>query len=856
MVTFELNGIWVQTDADKNLLTFLRKDMGIKSVKDGCSEGACGTCSVLVDGVSRRACTQAVQKLDGRRVTTVEGLSEHEKQVYAYCFAKAGAVQCGFCIPGMVIGAKALLDKNLTPTRKEIGQALLGNICRCTGYKKIFDAIEMAAEFFRENRAVPEYPSTGRIAEDVFRIDAYAKTLGTGEYVDDMELPEMVFASAVRSAYPRAVVEDIDITDASSHPGVIQVITAADIPGHNKHGHIVKDWDVLIARGDTTRYVGDAIVLVVAATEEALEQAKALVKIRYTPLIPISSPRMALEEDAPLLHPSGNVLRHDRVKRGGDADEVFANSKYVVSHVYQTPFTEHAFMEPECAVCRNDGEDGLTLYTASQNIFDELREISHILNLPAEKIHIISKLVGGGFGGKEDMSVQHHAALASFVTGRNVKVRLSRQESILVHPKRHAMEIEMTTACDENGMLTGMRARILADTGAYASLGGPVVQRACTHAAGPYQYPCVDIEGKAVYTNNPPAGAYRGFGVTQSTFATECNLTELASLAGISPWEIRFRNAIVPDGILPNGQIADKTTAYRECLQAVKEDYERHTVAGIAGSIKNTGLGVGVPDTGRCIISVEGGKVHVRTGAARIGQGLDTVVLQVACHTLNLAPAYMVIETPDTRRTPNSGTTTASRQTMFTGQAVRKACEELKQALDEGDTLTDLEGREFYGEFTCVTDPITTDKEHPYSHAAYTYGVQVVVLGEDAKVEKVYAVYDAGQVINRKSAEGQVEGGVVMSLGYALTEDYPLVNCVPQTRYAKLGLFRANAVPDIDVKFVCAPVKADTAYGAKGIGEIASIPTAPAVAGAYFKLDGKHRTSLPLEDTPYRKQGK
>ena len=853
MVTFELNGSVISTDADKNLLTFLRKDMGIKSVKDGCSEGACGTCSVLIDGVSRRACTQQVSKLGGKSVTTVEGLSDNEKQVYAYCFAKAGAVQCGFCIPGMVISAKALLDKNPSPTQKEIAQALTGNICRCTGYKKIFDAILLAAEFFRENKKVPEHNSSGRIADDVFRIDAHTKTLGTGEYVDDMELPDMVYASAVRSEYPRAVVNDIDISKAQAYPGVIAVITAADIPGLCKHGHLVKDWDVLIAKGDTTRYVGDAIVLVVAETEEALTEAKALIGISYTPLTPVSSPRMALEEGAPKLHESGNVLRHDRVRRGGDVDEVFAKSKYVVSHVYHTPFTEHAFMEPECAICRNDKEDGLTLYTASQNIFDELREIAHILNLPTEKIHIISKLVGGGFGGKEDMSVQHHAALASYITGRTVKVKLSRQESILVHPKRHAMEIEMTTACDENGLLTGIKARILADTGAYASLGGPVVQRACTHAAGPYQYPCVDIEGRAVYTNNPPAGAYRGFGVTQSIFASECNLNELASLAGISPWEIRYRNAIVPDGILPNGQIADKTTAYKECLIAVKDDYERHTIAGIAGSIKNTGLGVGVPDTGRCIISVEGGKVHVRTGAARIGQGLDTVVLQIACHTLNITPEHMVIEVPDTRRTPNSGTTTASRQTMFTGQAVREACLKLKKELGEGKTLAQLEGCEYYGEFTCVTDPITTDKEHPYSHAAYTYGVQVAVLGESGKIEKVYAVYDAGQVINHKSAEGQVEGGVVMSLGYALTEDYPLVECVPQARYAKLGLFRANAVPDIEVKFVKGKEQGDVAYGAKGIGEIASIPTAPAVAGAYYKLDGKHRTRLPLEETPYRK---
>ena len=855
MVTLEINGTLIRTDVDKNLLSFLRDDMKIKSVKDGCSEGACGTCSVLIDGVSKRACTQSVQKLDGKRVVTVEGLSDYEKQVYAYCFAKAGAVQCGFCIPGMVISAKGLLDKNALPIPQDISKALVGNICRCTGYKKIVEAILMAADFIRENKTVPEHHSTGRIMEEVFRLDAYAKTLGTGEYVDDIDLPDMVYAGAVRSAYPRAVVNNIDTSKALAYPGVIAVITASDIPGSNKCGHIVKDWDTLIAKGDTTRYVGDSVALVVAETKEALEAAKKLVDVSYTPLAPITSPRMALEEGAPKLHEAGNVLRHDRVKRGGNIDDVFTGSKHVVSHVYHTPFTEHAFMEPECAVCRCDG-DSLTLYTGSQNIFDEQREICHILGLPAERVHIISKLVGGGFGGKEDMSVQHHAALASFITKRTVKVKLSRQESIIVHPKRHAMEIEMTTACDENGMLTGMKARILSDTGAYASLGGPVVQRACTHAAGPYYYPSVDIEGKAVYTNNPPGGAFRGFGVTQSLFATECNLNELAELAGISPWEIRWRNAIEPDGLLPNGQIADKTTAYKECLLAVKDAYENAKIAGIAGAIKNTGLGVGVPDTGRCIVSVEQGKVHLRTGAARIGQGLDTVVLQVGCQTLELPPDTFVVEPPDTQRTPNSGTTTASRQTMFTGQAVKDACLKLKEELDKGKTLTELEGTEYYGEFTCVTDPITTDKEHPYSHAAYTYGVQMVELSDDGKVCKVTAVYDAGQIINQKSAEGQVEGGIVMGLGYALTEDYPLVKGVPQATYAKLGLIRANAIPEMDVLFVSKDYKSDVAYGAKGIGEIATIPTAPAVAGAYYKLDGVHRTSLPLENTAYRKQGK
>lgn len=852
MVEFQLNGNTIRTDLDKDLLTFLRKDMGIKSVKDGCSEGACGSCSVLIDGVSRRSCTQRVQKLHGKRVMTVEGLSDYERQVYAYCFAEAGAVQCGFCIPGMVISAKALLDKNQKPTEKEVAKALVGNICRCTGYKKIMQAIQNVARFLRENRQVPEYKPTGKILDEIFRPTAYAKTLGTGEYVDDMELTDMVFASAVRSKYPRAIVEDIDITQAMRHPDTIAVITAKDIPGNKKAGHLVKDWDTLIEEGDTTRYIGDAIVLVVAEKEESLQAIKDLVRIEYTPLEPIASPDMALAEGAPNLHESGNVLRHDRVVRGENIDDVFAKSKYVVSHVYHTPFIEHAYMEPECAVCSSDG-DSLTLYTSGQNIYDEQREIAHILGIGVDKIHVISKLVGGAFGGKEDMSVQHHAALASYITGRIVRVKLTRQESMNVTTKRHAMQLEMTTACDENGILTGMKARIISDTGAYASLGGPVVQRACTHAGGPYQYPSVDIEGKAVYTNNPPGGAFRGFGVTQSCFATESNLNLLAEMVGITPWEIRYKNAIVPGGVLPNGQYGDESTALKECLLAVKDVYENSKTAGIAAALKNTGLGVGVPDTGRCIVSIEDGKVHLRTGAARVGQGLDSVVLQMACQTLDVSSEMIVLESPETQRTPNSGTTTASRQTMFTGHAAIEACKQVKELLNQGKTFTDLEGQEFYGEFTCVTDPITSNKEHPFSHAAYTYGAQIVVLDDDGKIEEVHAAYDVGQLIHRKNAEGQVEGGIVMGLGYALTEDFPLKDGVPQVRYGKLGLFRAPAVPKMDVQFVSREYRSDIAYGAKGLGEIATIPTAPAVAGAYYKKDGKHRTRLPLEDTAYRK---
>jgi selenium-dependent xanthine dehydrogenase len=510
-------------------------------------------------------------------------------------------------------------------------------------------------------------------------------------------------------------------------------------------------------------------------------------------------------------------------------------------------------MEPECAVAMPEG-DGVLLWSAGQSIYDEQRECARMLGIEPDRVHVQAKLVGGGFGGKEDMSVQHHAVLAAWLLKKPVKVLLTRQESIDIHPKRHAMEMDFTTGCDENGILTATKAVVVSDTGAYASLGGPVLQRACTHAAGPYNYQVIDIDGTAVYTNNPPGGAFRGFGVCQTSFAVESNLNLLAKAVGISPWEIRFRNAVRPGQSLPNGQIADDSTAMSECLLAVKDVYENARIAGVASFFKNSGVGVGLPDTSRCILSVEKGKVHIRTSAACIGQGMATVITQVVCETTGLHPDVMIAEPPDTRRTPNAGTTTASRQTVFTGESTRRAAAKLRAELDKGRTLEEMERVEFYAEYLGETDPINSDKEYPKSHIAYGYAAEVVELDEQGKLEKITAAYDLGTVINPKAAEGQIEGGIVMALGYALTEDYPLENGVPKVKYGTLGLFRAPDVPPIEIHIVHGPGANNEACGAKGVGELATIPTAPAVAGAYFALDGKLRAKLPMEETYYRKK--
>ena len=779
MAKFTVNGRAVTVENNQKLLRYLRDTLHLTSVKDGCSEGACGTCTVLIDGKPTKACIPQTDKLEGKSIVTVEGLTDFEKQVYTYAFGMAGAVQCGFCIPGMVMSAKGLLDMNPNPTREEAAYAIRNNICRCTGYVKIIDAILLAAELFRKGE-VPPAPADWSLGQRVPRVDVEEKVTGTGIYPDDIYLDGMIYGSAVRSQYPRARVLAIHTEEARALPGVVGVFTAEDIPGQNKVGHLVKDWDTMIAVGDITHYLGDAICLVAAETPEILAQAKALVKVDYEELPMVRSPREAMLPDAPLVHRTGNLLTHKHIQRGNPA-EAIAKSKHVLTQHFSTPWTEHAFLEPECAVAYPDGD------------------------------------------------------------------------GILIHPKRHPMEMEFSIGCDENGIIQGVAAEVIADTGAYASLGGPVLERACTHAAGPYNYQNFEIDGWAYYTNNPPAGAFRGFGVTQTCFCIESLLNQMADIVGITPWEIRYRNAIRPGQELPNGQIVDNSTGLVETLEAVKPYVENNQYVGLACAMKNAGVGVGIPDTGRCRLVVEDGRLHIFAGASCIGQGLGTVLTQMVYEQTDIPRDRIVYERSNTYCAPDSGTTSGSRQTLFTGEAVRLACQDLKEAMGASGGLDALNGQEFYGEYLGKTDPLGAPVPNPVSHVAYGYATQVCILDDEGKIRQMVAAHDVGKAVNPLSIEGQIEGGVVMSMGFALTERYPLTDCRPTAKYGTLGLFRANQIPEI-TPIIVEKAGLNVACGAIGIGEITSIPTAPAIADAYYRYDGKFRTSLPLEGTPYSRK--
>lgn len=917
--TFTVNGVERTTSENKPLLRYLRDDLHIHSAKDGCSEGACGTCTIHVDGVATKACVLTTKLAAGRDIVTVEGLPHEVQEAFVYAFGAVGAVQCGFCIPGMVMAGSALIAHNPNPTEDDIKFAIRGNVCRCTGYKKIIEGISLAAAVLRGDAAIDEDLERGDdygVGKRAFRTDVRAKVLGYGKYPDDIDECDhagMAYASAVRSKYPRARVLSIDTAKAEALPGVLGVLRACDVPV-NKVGHLMYDWDVLIAEGDITRCVGDALALVVAEDEATLEKAKKLIKVEYEVLEPVRDMAEAAHPGAPLVHPEtyiafgnevtlkDNICQRRHVVRG-DAAEAIATSPYVVKGHFSTPATEHAFLEPECAVAY-PYKDGVKVQSTDQGAYDSRKEIAHMLGWDEtpERVVVETMLVGGGFGGKEDVSVQHLAALAALHFNRPVKAKLTRQESINFHPKRHAMDGYFILACDEEGIFTGMECEISFDTGAYASLCGPVLERACTHSVGPYKYQNTDILGIGYYTNNPPAGAFRGFGVCQSEFALESMIDELAEKVGISPWEIRYRNAIEPGAELPNGQIADCSTALKETLEAVRPAFEANPGrAGIACAMKNAGVGVGLPDKGRCNIRVEGGRAVVYAATSDIGQGCNTVFLQDVAEACGLPKRCIVNGECSTEAAPDSGTTSGSRQTVITGEAVRGAAFLLRDAMldieagkpapacrvsahgdgvkieyDDGtpyegagaalrvgqgvypadpvSALAALEGCEFGYVYFEPTDKLGAHVPHPKSHVCYGFATHVVVLDEEGRVSEVYAAHDSGKVVNPIAIQGQIEGGVLMGMGYALTEDLPTKDCVPDVKFGTLGLLRSTDIPNIHAIYVEKDELLPVAYGGKGIGEIATIPTAPAVRNAYRAFTGKPEFDLPLVNTPYSRK--
>lgn len=831
-----------------SLLQFLRLQQSITSVKDGCSgQAACGACLVELDGKPRLSCITPMSKLEGATVFTLEGIPEKVRNTIAAWFVADGAVQCGFCTPGFVMRSHLLLREVPEPTTDQIKHALKSHLCRCTGYKKIEKAIAHSAASLSGILPLPDLTVKGRVGEFQPKYQAFETAQGLRHYVADLSFSHMAHGALRFSDHPRAVVKTIDTTLAEVIPGVLKVITAADIPGNRYTGLIVADWPLMVAEGETTRYVGDVVAAVIAETEALARLAVNAIRVDYEPLDPVTDPLEAMHPDAPRVHPgSPNLLETCRLKRG-TPDEAFRDSAWVSEGTYQTQRIEHAFLETESCVAV-PGADQMVVYSPGQGIYEDRRQIAAILGIDEEKVRVVLVPNGGGFGGKEDLTVQGHAALGAWLLGRPVRFCLSRSESITMHPKRHPVRLEIKLGCDRAGKLTAMQLVAIGDTGAYASVGTKVMERIAGHATGGYYVPHINLVSHTVYTNNIPSGAMRGFGANQAAFALEGCIDELCLKGGFDRWKFRWENALT-DGLPTATGDHVRGAGVRKCLEAVESRFRAARYAGLACGIKNSGIGNGMTDFSDVIIEIgEAGKVILHQGWTEMGQGIQTLARQMLLQETGIDPADVEVVT-DTASGIRTGMTTSSRATVLLGNAIREACKPLIADMAANE-ISALKGKAYKGRWQCDWT-VKPDEQHPDgpTHYGYGYAAQVAILDQQGTLQKIVAAHDAGRIINPVLFEGQIEGAVHMGVGYAVSEDLPMAGGrLVSDRLRDCGVLRAHETPEIEVigVEVADPVGP---YGAKGVGEIGLVPTAAAIANAFWQYDGQQRFILPLKPT-------
>ena len=846
MTTFDLNGTTITTSGNHpHLMAALRDELGVISPKDGCApSGQCGCCTVLVDGRARVACQTSMERAEGTQVLTLEGFNASERDLYATTFAAHGALQCGFCTPGILVRIKALIDRKGTKlTREEASRHLGAHLCRCTGYTKILDAVESLAA-----GEVPVVEPRGGIGTSGLRYEACDLSLGDRPFIDDMAPPGLLHGTVRLADYARADVVAIDTTAAEAVEGVERVLTAADVTGELRVGLIHQDWPVFIPEGGRTSYLGDVLALVVAVDRETARRAAGLVEVEYAPLKPFNDPVVAARSDENAVWGlDGNVLSVSAYARG-DVEEALARSAHVVDQVFQTQRVEHAFLEPESTLAVPT-DDGLHVYSGGQGVWDDRDQIARVLGIDPERITVELVSNGGAFGGKEDLSNQAQTALAAWLIGQPVRCTLSREESLLLHSKRHPIRMAYRAGCDADGRLTALWARMIGDSGPYASVGMKVLERAAGHACGPYEVPAIDVESRAVRTNNPIGGAFRGFGANQAQFAMEGVMDRLAERVGITGWEIRSRNVVEPGSVWGAGQIMDEgCRGARACLDAIRPAYDGAVAdgrpAGLGLGLKNSGLGNGAVELARAIVRFrEDGQVEVRHCWTEMGQGVHTVALQVAVEELGIDPARIEVIV-DTTRELGAGQTTGSRGTLMGAGSVAEAC---RAAVADGCRI----GVDYPGEYRVDwTNSLSEGLEHPVIHSTFGYAAQLVVLDpETGAPDRVVAAHDVGRAVNPVLCEGQIEGSVHMGLGYALTEGFPTdADARPRnTTLKSLGIIRPKDMPSVEVILVEEP-QPDAPYGIKGVGEIGLVPTAGAVAAALHAYDGRWRADLPMAD--------
>ena len=844
-VSFIVNGLPVEVAGDHpHLLSALREELDVTSPKDGCSpSGQCGACTVLLDGKAIQSCLVSLEKAGGKTVTTLEGFDPDERERLATAFAVTGALQCGFCTPGILVRTKALIDQKGSDLDRKVTAGRLGaHLCRCTGYTKIFDAVDMLAA-----GSVPEPQLPARIGDSGVKYEAIELALGDRGYIDDLRPAGLLHGALRLTDHARADIVRIDTSAAEAMEGVVGVFTGADVPGEIHVGIIHKDWPVFIPVGGRTSFYGDVLAIAVAESKAQARAAADAVVVEYEVLEPFADPHAALASgENAVWGLEGNILSRTTYSRG-DVDEALAGSTHTVHETFQTQRVEHAFLEPEStlAVPRDGGR--LHVYSGGQGIWDDRDEIAAVLAVAPDLVTVELVSNGGAFGGKEDMSNQGQTALAAYLLQRPVKCTLSREESFRIHAKRHPIEIEAWAGCDESGKLTALRARMVGDSGPYASVGMKVLERAAGHMSGPYVIDNIDVDAIAVRTNNPVCGAFRGFGANQAQFAMEGIIDRLADAVGITGWEMRSRNVISPGVVWGPGQIMDDgSRGARECLDAVKPAYDAARsdgqAVGLGLALKNSGLGNGFLEISRAVVRIDDdGTVEVRHCWTEMGQGVHTVAQQVAAEELDIDPERIRVIV-DTTRELGAGQTTGSRGTLMAAGAVADAC---RVAVGHGMTR----GVDHHGEYRVDwTNALEEGVEHPTIHSAFGYAAQVVIADpETGEIAKVVAAHDVGRAINPKLVEGQIEGAVHMGIGYALSEEFPTDDLARPTKHTlrSLNILRAKDMPAVEPIIVEVP-QPRAPYGVKGVGEIGLVPTAGAIAAALHEVDGVYRSRTPM----------
>ena len=917
---FTLNGdrIHTQVDGKKSLLRHLRDDLGLMGTKDGCSSGDCGSCVVLVDGKPVDACIYLMRRANGVTIETIDGLAQPDGTLHPIqaAFLDRGAVQCGFCIPGMIMATKALLAKNPSPTEHEIRKSLKDNICRCTGFMPIFDAVKQAAEWLQDEDAYDEWqPKYGPMGTSAVLLDGTQSVQGKLPYADDLVLEGMLHGKVVWSEHPYAKILSLDTSAAAEAPGVHSVITAADVPGLNAHGRTTPDQPVFCH--DYVRFTGDPICLVLAGSREQAEAAAQLVEVEYEVLPGLFDPLDSLREEAPQLVESapGNVCKA-LTHVVGDVDAAFATAPHVVEGHFTTQRQDHAYLEPFAALANVDEDGTVIVRTPQQAPFETREQLTKILDLPREKVRVIATPIGGGFGGKLEIAVEGMVAVATYVTRRPVKLTLGRDETLRTGVKRHPFIADYRVAVDGDGKLLAVDATLICDGGPYTGNSPRVIDQAAIFSCGPYRVPNVRIDGKAVLTNNPLGGAFRGYGINQAAVAMEQLMDELAVKTGKDPFELRRINMLVEGDETITGQLLPSSVGAIPTLDACKKAFDEEWPAyralarpgyrigfGIASGYKNVGAGKGkIDDAGATFRLKKNGRVALTASVVDMGQAIRTTMVQLASESTGLPFTLFDLTTQDTALVHPHRSASGQRQTLVSGNAVVIAGREFKQKLLElvgrwfdrkpeelaivGDEIR-TQWSQYVVEETLITlgevyarakaEGVKLETEAEYiapqtwplsdqearrtvprekyrNYPTYSYATQAAIVGVDEETGRVdllrvIAAHDVGVAINPQQIRGQIVGSVSMGQGLALSENYPAQKGSPPWKrldYRRLGVpLSTNATP-VRVEIVEDPFP-EGPYGAKGISEIATVPSTPAILNAVHNATGVRTYDLPVD---------